>query len=256
MSDRVIVITGASTGIGAALAEHAAREGDRVVLAARRERELGEVAQRCGAKAVAFVTDATVRAQVEALAAAALAKFGHIDVWVNNAGRGISRSPSQLTDVDLDSMLTANVKSALYGMQAVLPHFKERGKGHLINVSSMLARVPVVPMRSAYTASKAFLNALTSMMRMELAEGFPGIVVSTVSPGIVATDFGNNALHGGVDSRKLPFAQKVEEVAAAIYSGIQTGATEIYTRPGLKQQVTDYYSAEDMAAFEKLQSRR
>jgi len=93
-----------------------------------------------------------------ARARAALAKFGHIDVWVNNAGRGISRLVSELTDEDIDEMMLVNVKSALYGMQAVLAHFGERGSGRIINVSSMLGRVPFAPIRSAYPASKHALN--------------------------------------------------------------------------------------------------
>src|SRR5262245_39828765 len=98
MSERVVVVTGASGGIGAALPAKLTARGDRVVLAARREPELSAVAQHCGANALAVVTDVTDRARVERLRDAALERFGRIDVWVNNAGRGITRPPSQLTD--------------------------------------------------------------------------------------------------------------------------------------------------------------
>src|SRR5262245_19111759 len=135
MHAKVVVITGASSGIGAELAEALGGAGSKIMLAARRERELAEVAARCGSEAVPFVCDVTQRGEADALRAAALARFGHIDVWVNNAGRGISRSVAELSDEDFDEMMLVNVKSALYAMQAVLPHFKERRRAHIINVS-------------------------------------------------------------------------------------------------------------------------
>jgi NAD(P)-dependent dehydrogenase (short-subunit alcohol dehydrogenase family) len=249
MRDKVVVITGASSGIGAALAERVGLNGGRPVLAARRERELREVAARSGPQALPLVTDVSRRAEVQRLCDTALTHFGQIDVWVNNAGRGITRPVSQLTDEDLDLMMSINVKSALYGMQAVLPHFKERGRGHIINVSSMLGRIPYVPFRSAYSAAKHALNALTAALRMELS-GLPEIHVSTVSPAVVATEFGLHALHGGPDSRDLPQAQPVEEVAKVISDLIERPSADVYTRPGMHEAVARYYSAEDLAAAE------
>ena len=147
-------------------------------------------------------------------------------------------------------MMRVNVKSALYGIQAVLPHFKERRRGHVINVSSMLGRVPYVPMRSAYSAAKHALNALTASLRAELREEFPDIHVSTVSPGVVATEFGVHAMGGGPDSRALPNAQPAEEVADVIVELLRNPRADVYTRPGYRQQVVDYYAAEDMGAAE------
>jgi NAD(P)-dependent dehydrogenase (short-subunit alcohol dehydrogenase family) len=250
MKDSVVVVTGASGGIGAALARLVGQRGGRPVLAARREPELGEAAARSGPHALAVVADVTRREAVERLRDAALSRFGAIDVWVNNAGRGITRPVSELSDEDFDEMMRVNVKSALYGMQAVLPHFRERGRGHIINVSSMLGRVPFAPARSAYNAAKHALNALTANLRMELRGSFPGIHVSTVLPGVVATEFGVHALGGGVDSRTIPFAQSVEEVAEVIAGVIERPRADVYTRPGLKEQVASYYAAEDMAAAE------
>jgi len=247
--DHVIVITGASAGIGAALADECARRGARLILAARRPEPLAEVAGRTGGLAVP--TDVTRRADVEALAAAALAHAGRIDVWVNNAGRGISRPVSELTDDDLDEMILVNVKSALYGVQAVLPHFKARGAGHLINVSSMLGRVPFAPIRSAYSAAKHALNSLTANLRMELAADFPAIHVTTVLPGVVATDFGKNARHGGFDSRSLPTAQPVDEVARVIADVIERPQAEVYTRPEMQKLAAAYYGADDIGAAER-----
>src|SRR5213593_4377774 len=98
MLDRVVVITGASSGIGAALAERVGRDGGRPVLVARRERELREAAARSGPDALAVVADVTERAQVQRALDAAIDRFGHVDVWVNNAGRGVTRPVSALTD--------------------------------------------------------------------------------------------------------------------------------------------------------------
>jgi NADP-dependent 3-hydroxy acid dehydrogenase YdfG len=251
MQDQVIVITGASSGIGAALGQLVGSLGARPVLLARRDAELREVASRSGPHAHAIVTDVTRREAVASAFEQAVARFGQVDVWVNNAGRGISRRVSELTDDDLDEMLRVNLKSALYGMQTVLPHFRVRGRGHIINVSSVLGRMPFAPFRSAYSAAKAALNSLTANLRMELRADFPGIHVSTVHPGVVTTDFGKNALHGGVDSRRLPGAQSAEEVAEVIAGVIRQPRADVYTRPGAQAMVGDYYTAPDMGQREQ-----
>lgn len=244
----VVVITGASAGIGAALARLLADRGASLVLAARRHDPLEAVRSACGDRALAVVMDVTVRDDVNRLCSEAIARFGRIDVWINNAGRGISRLPSELTDDDVDSMMQVNVKSALYGMQAVLPHFKARGTGHIINVSSMLGRLPLVLPRSAYSASKHFLNALTAMVRSEVQSTHPDIQVSLVSPGVVSTDFGNRALHGGVDSRSIPGSQTAEEVATVIASVIDTRQPDVYTRPDGHDTVARYYAADPVGS--------
>ena len=243
MSDRTIVITGASAGIGAALAERLAVRGDRVVLVARRERELREVAERCAGRALPIVADVTSRDEVRRVVREAIAQLGHVDVWVNNAGRGITRPVSQLTDEDVDAMVSVNVKSALYGMQEILPHFIARGTGQIVNVSSMLGRVPMASFRSAYNGAKHFLNAITANLRDELRGQYPGITVSLVSPGVVATEFGVNAAYGGPDSRTLPMSQPVEEVAEVIERVIDTRAEDVYTRRGMRQMAIDYFHA-------------
>ena len=133
--NRVVVITGASGGIGAAAARLIAQQGDTVALVARRKDALDRVATDCGAAALALPADVTDRAQVRGVVQDTIKRLGRIDVWINNAGQGITREPTQLTDDDIDLMIRANVKSVLYGMQEVLPHFRERGAGHIINVS-------------------------------------------------------------------------------------------------------------------------
>jgi NAD(P)-dependent dehydrogenase (short-subunit alcohol dehydrogenase family) len=250
MQDKVIIITGASSGIGAALAELVGAQGGRPVLLGRRREQLEHIRARSGPHALGIVTDVTRREAVMAAFEQAVARFGQVDVWVNNAGRGISRMVSALTDDDVDEMLRVNVKSALYGMQTVLPHFRARGRGHIINVSSMLGRVPFAPFRSAYSAAKAALNTLTANLRMELGAEFPDIHVSTVHPGVVATDFGTNALHGGVDSHLLPNSQSAEEVAEVIAELVRQPRADVYTRPGAQAMVAEYYAAPDMGLRE------
>jgi NADP-dependent 3-hydroxy acid dehydrogenase YdfG len=251
MKGKVVVITGASAGIGAALAEQVGQAGGLPVLTARRAQLLNEVARRCGPQALAVPGDMGYRAEVQRVVEAALARHGRIDVWVNNVGRGITRPVSQLTEEDLDQMMLWNVKTALYGIQAVLPHFQSRGTGQIINVSSVLGRLPVAAERSAYSAAKHFLNALTANLRMELKATHPGLQVSLVSPGVVATEFGLHALHGGADSRSMPFAQSAEEVAQVIAGVIEHPRSDVYTRPQFQPQVVAYYAAEEMGAAER-----
>ncbi len=235
-------MTGASSGIGAAVAEALGQSGRSVVLVARRAEHLAEVAARCGSGSLALTADMTERSQVRRVVEETLARFGHIDVWINNVGRGISRMPSELTDDDIDEMMLVNVKSALYGMQEVLPHFKSRGRGHFINVSSILGRMPSAIYRSSYSAAKHFLNGLTTAFRTEVQQTHPDIQFSLVSPGVVRTEFGLNARHGGVDSRTLPESQSAEEVAGAIVEVIESRHPDVYTRRGFKELVLGYLS--------------
>ena len=247
--DKVIVITGASAGIGAELARQLGATGAKVVLAARRKKELDAVAAATAADALAVVADVTKRQDVEHLAKAALQRFGRIDVWVNNAGRGISRSVGELTDDDLDAMWRDNMKSVVYGVQAVLPHFKSRNQGQIINVSSGLSRVPFAPARAAYGAVKSAVNMLTASLRVELRATHPGIHVTLLLPGVVATEFGLNSLGSGiVDNRKLPGAQPVDAAAKAIVEVIENPKPEAYTSSFIADAIARYQREPD--AFE------
>jgi short-subunit dehydrogenase len=243
MPEKVVVVTGASAGIGAALAELLATQGASVVLVARRQNALQAVAARCAGRAHVVVADMSHRSEVRRVVDESVARFGHIDVWVNNVGQGITRAPTELTDDDIDEVMRMNVKTALYGMQEVLPHFKARNAGQIVNVSSLLGRMPFAAIRSAYSGAKHFLNALTAMIRAEVQQTHPGIQVSLVSPGVVRTDFGRNALHGGPDSRQLPDSQSAEEVAAVIASVIETRLPDVYTRPGARDRIAAYYAS-------------
>ena len=249
-----IVITGASGGIGAELAAQLGRQGHRMVLAARRERELEDVAGRVGNGAVAVTADVTSRADVERLRDRAIEALGYVDVWVNNAGRGITKPVLELTDEELDLMMAVNVKSALYGMQAIAPHFIARGRGQIVNVSSMLSRVPFATFRSAYNAAKAALNAMTANARVDLAREHPGIQVTLVMPGLVRTDFQRNALGGSPPIPAVSEAQSVEEAVAAIVAAIEHPVAEIYTNPRHAAIVQNYF--QDVGAFERAAARR
>jgi NAD(P)-dependent dehydrogenase (short-subunit alcohol dehydrogenase family) len=231
-SGPVVVITGASAGIGAALARELAGRHASLVLIARREELLEEMAATLGTPVEVVPGDVTRRPDLERALERAVARFGGVDVWVNNAGHGITRpSIEAITPEDLDVMVRDNTRSALHGMQVVLPHFKARKQGVLVNVSSMLSRVPLATFRAAYSASKAALNSLTESLRFELAATHPNIRVVLVLPGVVATEFGNNSIGGGPDSRTLPGAQSVEEVARVIADGLFSGPLDVYTRP-------------------------
>lgn len=249
LANQVIVITGASAGIGEAFARLAHARGAKLVLAARREAELAALASALPGS-LAVVTDVGVRADNEQLRDRAIAAFGRVDCMVANAGRGISRSVLQLTDDDLDDMVRINVKSLVYAIQTFVPHFTARGTGQLIYVSSGLARVSMAPFRSAYSAAKAAASSLMSTLRLELAAKHPHVHASTIFPGVVATGFGSAALHGGPDSRGLPNAQPVGEVAELLAELVVHPRAELYTRPQLKELVGRFYSAEDVATAE------
>jgi short-subunit dehydrogenase len=257
LKSRVVVITGASSGIGAALARNLAAGGARLVLAARRDRELQQIAEEAlslGAEgALAVTVDVTRRDQVFGLRDKAIAEFGKIDVWVNNAGRGITRPVLELTDEDVDDMISVNVKSALYGIQAAIPHFIERGEGHLINISSFLGRVPIASVRSVYSAAKAALNSLTANLRMDLS-AYPGVHVSLIMPGMVSTEFARHARGASPSASLTPpaspmMAQTAEEVATRIADVIRNPAAEVYTNPASAELARKYFA--DVAAFEE-----
>jgi short-subunit dehydrogenase len=252
---KTIVITGASSGIGAALARHLGRQEHNLVLAARRAEQLNAVAKEVASHVITVVADVTRRDDVQRLRKEALRAFGEIDVWINNAGRGINKPALELTDAEFDEMMAVNVKSALYGMQTIAPHFIERRRGHIINVSSFLGRVPMATHRSAYNAAKAALNALTANVRVDLASKYSDIQVSLVMPGLVATDFARNAL-GSAGATAPPWVanspmkpQSAEEVAAAVAELIANPVAEIYTNPASAPMAQRYF--EDVGRFEE-----
>jgi short-subunit dehydrogenase len=259
MSGRTVVITGASRGIGAAIALELARRGDNLVLAARTRDALEQVASSAGSRARVVTADVTHRGDVERLRDEAIAAFGGVDVWINNAGRGIVRPVLDLTDEDVDEMIAVNVKSALYGMQAIAPYFMERGRGHIINISSFLGRVPLAPPRSVYSAAKAALNSLTANARGDLRRTHPGINVTLVMPGLVTTEFARYARGstgpippGAIGSPMQ--TQTAEEVAAIVADVIDKPVAEVYTNPASQGVAARYFA--DVGGFESGAERR
>ncbi len=258
MTSRVVVITGASSGIGAALARKLGAEGNQLVLAARREELLKKVARESGGQALPVVADVTRRKDVDHLRDVALSEFGRVDVWVNNAGRGAGKTVMELTDSEVQEIIDVVLKSVLYGTQAIIPYFQKQGQGHLINVSSFLGRVPLVSFRSIYSAAKSGVNMLTSCLRMDLNTKYPGIHVSLVMPGIVDTDFHRVAQTPSKWSpgqRVGPLTVETsEEVADKIASLIENPVAELYTESTMAEVAGRYY--QDVGAFEAQMRQR
>ncbi len=220
---RVVVVTGASSGIGRAVAFAFARRGARLVLAARSGAVLDEVARRCAAAhpaadALAVPTDVTDGRAVDALAAAALARHGRIDVWVNVAGVGILGHADRTPSEDVRRLLDVNVMGVVHGAGAAVPVMRRQGSGVLIDVSSVLGGVVRAPYMSAYAMSKAAMVTFDDVLRQELAlAGEHGVSVCTVLPGGVDTPFFRHAAnHTGRSVRALPPVVRPERVARAV----------------------------------------
>ena len=219
--DSVMVITGASSGIGAATARAAAARGAHVVLGARRAGRLEAlVAELPGA--IGVRTDVTVRADLDALVQAAVDAHGGVDVLVNNAGQGLHVPLAEVRAEDLRAVLELNVVAALEAMQAVLPVMLAQRRGSIVNVSSGTARM-VLPGVGAYAATKAALSMLSAVARTEFAPY--GVVVSTVYPGITATEF-HDVLRAGRLRPGMPAGEAPERVAEAILELVETGEEE------------------------------
>jgi short-subunit dehydrogenase len=196
LTDQVAIVTGASSGIGAATARALARHGVHVVLAARRTDRLvrlaEELAQEHGVRTLVVPTDVSLAHQVDALVSRTVAEFGRIDILVNDAGVGLQGDLAGLTEKDLRYVFDVNVFGAVHAMQAVIPIMRGQGGGVIVNVGSILGEVPVpslgmVGSSAGYTASKHALSAFSAAARMELAED--KIRVITVLPGVTQSEF-------------------------------------------------------------------
>lgn len=222
---KVVLITGASAGIGRAAALAFAREGAHLVLAARNEAALVDVQAELasyGGRVLVVPTDVTVDSDLEALVAAALAEFGRLDVLVNNAGIGLGGLLQDASPARLNQVIDTNLYGAMRLTQLVTPLMVGQGVGHIINVGAGLSKVPM-PGMAAYVASKAALAAFTDSLRRELDND--GVRVSLIVPGLTRTAF-----VGDFDLAKMPAGIVVQEPsvpAQAIVDAVIYGDREI-----------------------------
>lgn len=186
INQSVILITGASSGIGEATARAAVKAGAYPVLIARRRDRLMHLAKELGTDVLPLACDVTSPLQVQEAVQAAIDRYGRLDVLINNAGQGLY-APVDTIDIDgFRDLLTVNTIAPLIMMQAVIPYMRKQGKGSIVNVSSG-ATLATYPGSAAYTSSKSALNMLSKVARLELVG--EGIAVSLVHPFITATDF-------------------------------------------------------------------
>jgi NADP-dependent 3-hydroxy acid dehydrogenase YdfG len=188
IAGKVVVITGASSGLGEATARHLSAQGATVVLGARRIERLQVLVEeitRNGGKALAAATDVTDHDQVQRLVDAAVEKFGRVDVMINNAGL-MPQSPLDRLKIDeWDRMIDVNIKGVLYGIAAALPHMQRQKSGHIINVSSVAGH-KVRAGSAVYAATKHAVRALSEGLRQEVKPY--NIRTTVISPGVVATE--------------------------------------------------------------------
>lgn len=232
LRDRVVIVTGASSGIGAATARALHASGAHPVLAARRAGRLGELGAGLGG-ALSVRADVTDVGQVTRLADAVLGRYGRIDGLVNNAGVSLHDQPIENLDLEeFRRVLDLNVVSVVGLMQAVLPAMRRQGFGRIVNISSGTTAM-VVPGAGAYTASKAAVNTISAVARKEL-EG-TGVTVGVVLPSTTATEFAGGRYRLGEETRPGLIAHSPGYVAAVILRALRTGEERIDIPHGAEQ---------------------
>ncbi|MFD1171785.1 MULTISPECIES: SDR family oxidoreductase [Oceanobacillus] len=238
--DKVVIITGASSGIGEATAKELASKGAKLVLAARREERLKEVQeaiQQNGGQAISKVTDVTSQEQMNELAQYALKEFGKIDVLVNNAGIMPQAFMSKDKVDEWDKMIDVNIKGVLYAIAAVTPHMRERRSGHIVNLSSVAGH-NIYPGGTVYCATKYAVRAISEGLRQEEAMSGTNIRVTNVSPGAINSELlettSDPEMKTGLEDfyKAAIDADKVAStIAFAIEQPAEVGINELIIRP-------------------------
>ncbi|KUI28827.1 SDR family oxidoreductase [Mycobacterium sp. GA-2829] len=235
---KIILVTGASSGIGAAAAVHLARAGHHVVAGARREDRLRELLDSAGDLGTGTLSvrrlDVTDRADMTAFVDDAVAAHGRVDVIVNNAGiMPLSRLDALLVD-QWDAMIDVNVRGLLHGIAAALPHFQRLGGGHFVTVASIGAH-EVVPTAAVYSATKFAAWAITEGLRQE---SDPSIRVTTVSPGVVESELADTitdptaaAAMTEYRAAAIPPEAIARAVAYAVDESPEVDVNEVIVRP-------------------------
>jgi short-subunit dehydrogenase len=223
------IVTGASGGIGRAIALEFAVRGARLVLAARDEHRLDEVAQEIGAhggSAIIVPTDVTAAGALERLARETVRELGGIDILVNNAGVGLHAGIAEASSADVAAVFALNVLAAAEAIRVVVPTMRAQGMGLIINVSSMAGRI-VIPRIGYYSATKFALTAIGDALRME--ESHRGIRVMNVFPGTTQSRFGENRLgiRGPAAHQRVP-PVPAEKVARSVAKGVERNQSSVY----------------------------
>ncbi|HUQ93186.1 MAG TPA: SDR family oxidoreductase [Bryobacteraceae bacterium] len=220
LTGKVIVITGASSGFGKGASREFAQRGASLVLAARRDSLLDELARECGelgGAAISVPTDVSNSEEMEQLAHAAASKFGHIDVWVNNAGAGVLGRFEEVPLEEHRQVIETDLMGTLYGSYFAMRIFREQRFGILINIASLLGKVPT-PYYASYTAAKHGVVGLSGSIRLELKENSnDAIRVCTVMPTSMDTPFFEHAAnYTGHEAVPIPPVYDAREVIDAI----------------------------------------
>ena len=230
VSDQVVVVVGASSGIGREAARRLAARGARVVVSARDElglRSLVDEIRAAGGEAAAFTVDVAQFDRVKALADYAVARYGRIDTWVHGAAIAMWAPVEQTTPAEFKRIIEVNLLGQVYGALAALPYLRLEGRGALIHISSGEAKLPL-PLQSAYATSKHGLAGFVDSLRMELqSEGVPIAVTSILPSGINTPIFDKARTRIGVKPRPLPPMYQPELVADAIVYAAEHGPREL-----------------------------